>query len=398
MGAECGEGEAEREQPAGTFGLGTMSRVCLSHMEKRSSRFSDQTLSQQNRKFNLNCLSQVAVDITKKSLKVNQPRMEPFDGGVDVDLYTDEHLNGGGQTGAAGSEDKTWLTQKGSSPPAVKTHSDGMTSQSSSSGSASTRENVCITTLNCQLAKTPPVDPVVGSSGGKKPGRRPSEGSRLDQADSEPPVGSLQLEALSQSEREANRQPLCSCLQAPHLYLQRCVECKTLHDISCASLQRCLMEHHAAVAFYDPEDVKESGAASPQSVGASDVTASPALTTGSSSSSAARSSAAPRHDTESVNPSLHPISFHDCCNLAQLDPQVLCHSCNVFHTGSCRGLDYCQIHHTTTPLGVCGCGKLCPRKPLVLCRYCGTEYCCACWYRSPVVCNCGQTFDQSSSV
>ncbi|XP_035012893.1 spermatogenesis associated 2-like [Hippoglossus stenolepis] len=310
---------------------------------------------------------QVAMDITKKTMKVNQPRMEPFAGGVDVDLYTDEHLNGGA---AAVSDDKTWLTQKSSSPPAVKTHSDGMTSQSSSSASVPAREHVCVTTLNCQLTKMPAVDSAVGS--------------RFDKADSEPHGGSSQLEAvaLSKSESEANH--FCSCLQSPHLYLQHCIECNTLHDISCALLKHCSMEHHT---------VEESGAASPQSLAASDMNASPTL-----SSSAARSSTVPRDVPESVIPSLHPISFHDCCNLAQLDPQVLCRSCSVFHTGSCRELDYCQIHHTTKLLGVCGCGKLCPRKPLVLCRYCGTEYCRDCWYRSPVFCACGETFDQSSSV
>ncbi|XP_019961709.2 spermatogenesis associated 2-like [Paralichthys olivaceus] len=319
---------------------------------------------------------QVAMDNTKKTLKVNQPRMEPFDGEVDVDLYTDEHLNGG-QTVPAVSEDKT--------------HSDGMTSQSSSPASLPSREHVCITTLNCQLTKMP-VESVVGSSGVKKPGRRPCE--KFDKEDCESNLGSLQLETGSPRKSESEADHFCSCLQSAHLYLQRCIQCKTLHNISCALLQHCLMEGHAVVVPYNPEDVKESGAASPQSLGASDMNASPALTI----ISAARSSIVLRDDAESVIPSLHPISFHDCCNLAQLDPQVLCHSCSVFHAGSCRDLDYCKIQHTTKLLGVCVCGKTCSRKPLVLCRYCGIEYCLDCWYRSPVVCTCGQTFDQSSSV
>ncbi|CAB1428733.1 unnamed protein product [Pleuronectes platessa] len=333
---------------------------------------------------------QVSMDITKRTMKVHQPRMERFAGGVDVDLYTDELLNGGAP---AVSEDKTWLTQKSSSPPAVKSHSDIITAQSSSSAPGSAREHVCITTLNCQLSKMSPGDSAAGSSGGRKPARRPSEGSRFDRADPEPHGGGSQSEAVALSESESEADHFCSCLQSPEVYLRRCGECKTLHSVTCALLQHCLMELHAVEMFYKPEDVKESGAASPQSLTASEMKASPALSSG-----VARSSSGPRDDPQSEIPSLHPISFHDCCDLAQLDPQVLCHSCSVFHSGSCRDLDYCQIHHTTKPLGRCGCGKLCPRKPLVLCRYCGSEYCRDCWYRNPVVCTCGQTFDQSSSV
>ncbi|XP_060933310.1 spermatogenesis associated 2-like [Limanda limanda] len=319
---------------------------------------------------------QVAMDTTKKTMKVNQPRMEPFAGGVDVDLYTDQLLNGG--AAAAGvSDDKPWS----SSPPAVKTHGDGFTPQSSSSGA------VCITTLNCQLSKMSLGDSGAGSSGGKKPGRRPSEGSRSDKVDPEPQVGGSQVEAAAPGERESEAEHFCSCLQAPHVLLQRCVDCQTLHSITCALLQHCLMERHAVGPF---EDLAESGAASPQSLVASDMKASPAPP--------ARSSSDPRDEPESHIPSLQPISFHDCCDLAQLDPQALCHSCSVFHSGSCRDLDYCTVHHATTPLGRCGCGKPCPRKPLVLCRYCGKEYCRDCWYRNPVECTCGRTFDQSSSV
>lgn len=89
------------------------------------------------------------------------------------------------------------------------------------------------------------------------------------------------------------------------------------------------------------------------------------------------------------------IPYHHCCDLSQLNPQVLCVTCGVFHSSSCREKDLCQTNHEFKPLGVCSCGSTCTRKPLILCRYCGSEYCQYCWYRNPLVCTCGQTFDQS---
>lgn len=103
--------------------------------------------------------------------------------------------------------------------------------------------------------------------------------------------------------------------------------------------------------------------------------------------------------SEETTPVTPPISYHDCCDLTKLDPRVLCHSCRVFHTKPCRESKSCRSEHDSSLLGRCRlCDAWCSRKPLVLCRYCGSEYCNACWYRNPVSCSCGQTFDPSSSV
>lgn len=345
------------------------------------------------------CL-QVALDNTKKTLDVNQPLMEPFDGEGEVDLYTDEHVNGGRREAVVNDDESprslTWMTQS-MSPPSAKTHSNGVTSLSSASASLSTREHVCISTLNCQLTKTSALDSDTtgSSSAGMRPGRLPCEESRFDKVDSQ--SRSLQVEAMGLCMKEAEASHLCSCLQSPHLCLKLCIECNVSHDITCALLQRCYTEnHHMVFPDNTTEGMKELRALSPQggSLRMSDASALPSL----SNSSVAMSSLALCDDPKSMIPSLHPITYHECCDLAQLDPQVLCISCGVFHSGSCREIDFCQDHHEIKPLGVCSCGRACSRKPLVLCRYCGNEYCSDCWYRNPVVCACGQTFDQSSSV
>ncbi|XP_035769371.1 spermatogenesis-associated protein 2-like protein isoform X2 [Neolamprologus brichardi] len=116
-------------------------------------------------------------------------------------------------------------------------------------------------------------------------------------------------------------------------------------------------------------------------------------------SSAAVSSLPLSEDPASIIALPPAIAYHECCDLKKPDPQILCHVCRVFHSKSCNMAKSCQSHHGSTQLGQCSsCDKWCSRKPLVLCRYCGNEYCSACWFRNPVTCRCGQTFDQSTSV
>lgn len=281
---------------------------------------------------------QVALDNTKKTLEVKQPQRKPFDGEVDVDLYTDEHVNGGQKEKVVVNDDESpcslvWVNPSSASPHAVKTHSNGVTSSQSRS---------------------------------------------------------LQVDVMEMC-NEANH--FCSCLQSSELCLRQCTECNTFHSITCAWPQPCYLQGHNVLL---PEQIQELAAVSPQGgsprVGA--LSASPTL----SSSSAAMSSVALCEDPKSMSPTRHPISYHECCDLTCLNPQVLCLSCGVFHSDPCRGIEFCQTKHTIKELGVCSCGRTCSRNPLVLCRYCGNEYCNLCWYRNPVVCTCGQTFDQSSSV
>ncbi|KAM7002950.1 spermatogenesis associated 2-like [Tautogolabrus adspersus] len=326
----------------------------------------------------------VALDNTKKMLEVEQQLMEHADGDVEVDLYTDIQENGR-QRRAVVDDDESpqslaWGTQKRESPPAIKTQSNGITSLPSPSTSLSTREPVCVSTLNCQLTKTPPESHITRSSStSARQRRRPAEDWQSH---------SLQVE-VCRSETAVDH--LCSCLQSPHVCLKLCRDCNSLHDISCDSLKRCNTEDHCVIFPDNPKEIGKLGALSPHT-GSFRVSVSPSLT----SSSAAMSSLDLRDESKSMTA---PISYHDCCDLAQLDPQVLCLSCSVFHAGSCKGIHYCQNEeHEIKSLGVCSCGKKASRDPLVMCRYCGNEYCRDCWYRNPLTCNCGERFDQSSSV
>lgn len=151
-------------------------------------------------------------------------------------------------------------------------------------------------------------------------------------------------------------------------YIQYCSDCDSTHDAHFTPLAVCKLQ--------DPH-VEALG--SPQSdLAVSSMTAHP--------------------QPHSISPTVQPIRFHGCCDVTSPDPHLLCHSCHVFHSDSCRDGDECLSQHHARVLGVCACGEKSSRTPRVFCRYCGNEYCRTCWYRNPIKCVCGQTFDQSTPV
>lgn len=337
---------------------------------------------------------QAALDHTKKLLEVNQPPKEDVselagaDAGLYLDLYTDEQVNGGHREKSVDEDESpksfTWLSRNSTSPT-----DSGMTSVSVP------REPGRGSAPKYQQSKTSQR----GSSGAgsfstrTKQGRHSCEESpqlAFDKADSKSRGLNSQAMGVCKSELSppSEAKHVCGCVQSRALCLGRCVECDALHDVSCASLQHCLRIGHS-VPLQDQitEDADESRAASSLSV----LSSSPTLATASSGLS--------HGDLDLDVASQVPIAFHDCCDLAYLDPRALCSDCWVFHAAGCRGAELCRKHHEIRPLTCCWiCKGPCERNPLVLCRYCGAEYCSECWYRHPVVCTCGQTFDQSSSV
>ncbi|KAM6936884.1 spermatogenesis associated 2-like [Xenentodon cancila] len=283
---------------------------------------------------------QVALENTKKKFEVKQPLMEPVD--EEVDLYRDELVDGGQNGGVPGPVGKI-----NALPPPVET------------------------------ACTPPS---LESDIKSLPDNKSPHGFSC----SSPMPGKTDSQQLAKAEVEPCH--FCTCVHSPlpSFYLKQCVDCNSLHSFTCASLEVCQLKGHKVQFTGNLNESEEPSLPSRSASNPPPSTAMPSL--------------ASSIEPTPVSQSIHPITFHDCCDLAKLDPQVLCRSCNIFHSGSCRAGNVCQTSHDICQLGLCSCGKPCSRKPLVLCRYCGREFCTNCWYRNPVSCTCGQTFDQSSSV
>lgn len=250
---------------------------------------------------------------------------------------------------------------------------------------AAAEAGVHVATLHCQLTKMPPLEQDVPNSVCVKEGQLPCEESTLDRDDSPSRSQRADRGGLCKTGAGAS---VCSCVRSPEISLKLCTECSALHNVSCTLFKECIGQSHYIVS---PDLTKETTEklAAIFSQGGSRGGAAPPL-------AGCSTAASPLFRCDDSGQSPKPIPFHRCCDLAQLDPQVLCLTCRVFHSGSCREKDLCQKTHQSKPLGVCSCGRsTCPRKPLVLCRYCGNEYCRDCWYRNPLVCTCGQTFEQS---
>ncbi|XP_013889307.1 spermatogenesis associated 2-like [Austrofundulus limnaeus] len=300
---------------------------------------------------------QVAFENVKKQLDVSEPLMELPEG--EVDLYRGEHVNEEPEEGVDEENPHSVIraVQGNKTSPAGQRRSNGA-SFTSSSPESDTRKSF---------------------SANKSKSKRSSEELKSDQLDSL----QIHVSGFGKAEPDVNRH--CSCLSRPPLILKHCFDCNALHDVTCCFLGDCTMKGHK-VQFAD--ELPEKKEMSPLSGnGTNDPTCSNAAGT-------------PDVCDDAKSAALEPISYHVCCDLrvANPDPRILCHKCRAFHSSKCVEGKLCGVNHKVSELGRCSCGKRCARKPLVLCRYCGREYCSACWYRRPLSCICGQTFDQESSV
>ncbi|XP_028306053.1 spermatogenesis associated 2-like isoform X2 [Gouania willdenowi] len=256
---------------------------------------------------------EVAFEITKKCLEVNQPLMEAFE----VDLYREEHVNGSEHQASIsdGPLSLAWINPREASPPAAKTHSHSVTAS--------------------------PLDMDESRTDDRKQSQLPCGESRYED-----------MELLRKS--RGGGEHLCSCLRSTPCCLRHCEDCDAVHSITCPTLDVCRMNNHLVELTQDLSEAAE---------------ASGFLLSDQMNSSVAYMASLDLHDEpKSMIPPLRPITFHDCCDLTSLDPRLLCHSCSVFHTASCREGEVCLDNHRVKQLGRCSCGKACLRKPLVLCR------------------------------
>lgn len=300
-----------------------------------------------------------------------------------LDLYTAEgaELNRG--QGEAGLAEESLH-----SPTLVEcSSSKSTTAVKDNNGVFTPRETVCVSTLNCQLTKS----------------TKPRECSEKEQArqtsnrmESLPPGLSSQMRSWSSTLPDDT----CSCMKSEYGFQQHCSTCNALHTLSCAVLNQCMEDRHDRGAAFQPalqEHRENRGAATRRGGGGEGWgSASPPSLLHDAQGQLSSLSADYSAGSPAGSFPLQPIPFHECCDMAKPEPQLICKSCRVFHISSCGNVEFCQLKHVICKLGVCS--KRCKDPPWILCRYCGAEYCKRCWYLKPLECHCGQTFDQSSSV
>lgn len=206
----------------------------------------------------------------------------------------------------------------------------------------------------------------------------------------ETPVDKKEVLSVSHEEKADCEFP-CSCLKMKNVGLRFCSECQTYHSVICPNLEFCQRSHKTNIEYVNeiPEEFFLRGAAASQRKGS----LSPTLTR----SSGALSSLTLQEKFESFRSVNSPLAMHNCCELLDKDPQVLCLTCQVFHIDFCNEAKKCISSHQAKKLGVCS-EETCCQLTCILCKYCGNEYCKDCWYKTPINCKCGKTLDFSSSV
>ncbi|XP_072291485.1 spermatogenesis associated 2-like [Eucyclogobius newberryi] len=298
---------------------------------------------------------QMALDSTMRLVDVKQPLQElPEEN--DMDLYTDE-LEGERLRETSVDESPrslTWMPDK--------------------SANGLSREPVYISNYLKKPSADPNANDFLSASRGV---------SQFYNYSGEPMV------ALPVSFEEKTDHESCYCLEVKRLILYKCKECQTHHHVSCPKLEPCNKNHTLELIDEIPEQFIPMRAAASHRRGS----ISPTLT----NCTDTFSSLSLHNDSESTTSFISPLALHSCCEGPNQDPQSLCFRCQVFHSDYCNEAKICLNSHEAKRLGLCSVGK-CSQKTHMLCKYCGDERCKDCWYKSPLNCRCGQSFDFSSSV
>ncbi|XP_052007788.1 spermatogenesis-associated protein 2-like protein [Xyrauchen texanus] len=157
------------------------------------------------------------------------------------------------------------------------------------------------------------------------------------------PTGKLQL---PQGER-ANAPKRHVCLTADSPVYVICNTCNDSHDCICGHVKNCIKLDH------DVQYLQESG------------------------------------DSETPD---KPISYHQCYTANQHWPEIVCLSCNVFCFSGCPDGRQCSQKHKIRQLKT-KCVNCSDSELFILCRYCCDVYCKKCWFKSPILCKCGMSFN-----
>ncbi|XP_010882408.1 uncharacterized protein spata2l [Esox lucius] len=305
---------------------------------------------------------QVALDNTKRRLetvpeKENAPGLSVAEG--DLDLYTADQFNG--------DKDVGLVRGPLGSPAGVAGMNTSRSITRDCNVLSSHRENVCVSTLNCQLTRTTSLVPTRNTQINTK-----RDGTNEDLAKSEG------VDSFSRSEQTSvSCSPLSSGGSCIKNSLGSCVERSSrLDNMSSHLMEMCdskwsvpTERSRASSLLRNPGE----GGVSPTHRDKRELI-----------------------DVVQARDLSQSIPFHDCCTTANPDPAFTCLICRVFHTSACTEVEVCQRKHEVHRLGMCKSG--CQKLPYILCRYCSAEFCKDCWYRAPLDCACGQPFDQSTSV
>lgn len=310
---------------------------------------------------------------------------------VDEDLYTGEEDGGSSSPVAV----EVPIQSRGSHSPLKQAHSSPVLSTGAASSQTS---RLCVSTFNYQV--TSPSSP-----GG---GTRPEPHSGLEEQTFQKPVNS----SPSVTQKSFD---VCSCVESiNHYYL--CQNCNMLHSLTCAILDHCQELRHNVVfsshaGLPEASELRELKLRSPKDKRSPpgfplrhlclEGTDKPHITCHTCRLAhdclceEGQQCAEANHKVEYQLEPSQSMPFHKCCTSTH--PQFACLTCRVFHSESCPTGDPCKETHSVHMLKHKCDFKECSLPSEVLCRHCCTQFCRACWYKSPLQCLCGKPYEHFQS-
>ncbi|XP_036440609.1 spermatogenesis associated 2-like [Colossoma macropomum] len=372
----------------------------------------------------------IAQDSAKRKIE-STPQSSEHDMTVDLDLYTDDHLEPGEQAETnhmTAPPNCTYTPPKESQSLHGTSHSNTTSSKRENDESTSKAKAVCVTTMTYQInpkscltelspkpLKTSDYEKQVAPGSGAQisyleqgHGLRQAQQDRMDVLSHK-----TQTEIIQGWEKpQKNKLMKHQCVdKSVALVFIVCHDCHYIHDLACEDLQYCKgMKHNVqTTGVIQPPQGERGVTASPQRhtcLNEKDHIYVICYTCNKSHDclcEEAQRCQACSHlvqylaemNKEETYTLSKPMPLHQCCTVTQ--PRFACLTCKVFHAVSCKD-EQCLGKHEVQELKSV-CSRCSHPKLYTLCRFCCAQYCKTCWFENPMECQCGNPFlDHSSSV
>ncbi|XP_017544854.1 spermatogenesis associated 2-like [Pygocentrus nattereri] len=367
---------------------------------------------------------QIARDSAKRKME-STPQSSEHETTVDLDLYTDDHLEPGQQAETnhmTAPPNLTYTPPKESQSSHGTSHSNTTSSKRENDDSTSKAKLVCVTTMTYQINPKPCLTelspkPLKHFDYEKQvtPGScaqisyleqgydlRQAQQDRMNMLSHNTQPETIQSWGKAQKNKLTKHQ----CMdKSAEVIFSVCHDCHYIHDFSCDDLQYCDARKHnlQTTGIIQPPQGERGVTAPPQRHTclrekdqiyvvcntcnkSHDCLCEEAQRCRDCGHSLQYLAEMNKEETYTLS---KPMPLHQCCTETQ--PKFACLTCKVFHAVSCKDEQCLKKTHNVQKLKS-ECSSCSDPELHTLCRFCCAQYCKTCWFKNPMECKCGKPF------